>query len=179
MGKTSFLPVMIFALCALVFTSCRKDKDDVKPQGGGSIVGKWQYSDAKIVDVQWTVSMPNDVKKMMEDELKRIAAINFAYMECTASGKMDFGPGYYVDTYVVDGNNITIYESGTVFYGTYQVTGNRLQLNIDFAKTIPEYKQFCNVFIVGVIFNRIGDSTRAPLVLEQQKGVWHTLVFDF
>lgn len=178
---------LIIALFAgFTFTSCDKDDDDNDNDGSGNgegnIVGIWKYSDVELVDIRWGVAMPSEYKKMMEEMMKEEMADAFATMECTSSGKMDFGAGYYVDTYVLDGNKITIYEAGATFYGTYSVTGNKLQINLDLVKSMPEIAEMCDAFIVGLIFTRIGNSTRSASVVEvspvlkEEKGILQTLV---
>jgi len=139
------------------FTGCEKENKEKS----GDIVGIWEYTGAKIVEVDWIIQLTAAQKKQVENSLIADMGKSFGVMECTSNGKMDFGAGYYQDTYKLDGNKITIYEDGDTFYGTYSVIGNTLQLDLDFVKSDPDLKEYCRTLVVGLTFTRIDDSLRS------------------
>jgi len=140
-------------------------------RGGGNIVGVWKYYETKIVDIKWAISLSNSEKKEVENVILKVFDNFFPLMECTASGKMDFGEGYYVDTYIVNGEKITIHEHTNTYTGTYSVTGDKLQLNLDFAQFDPDLGELFDTLVLGLIFIRIGDSTRSAHILNDPSDI--------
>ena len=160
MLKQSFLKNWVFVMtlfAGFTFTGCEKENKEK----GGDIVGIWEYTGARIVEVDWVIQMSATQKKQVEDAFIADLGELFGVMECTSNGKMDYGAGYYQNTYKLDGNKITIYEDGDTFYGTYSVKGNTLQLDLDFVKSDPDLKEYCRTLVVGLTFTRIGDSLRS------------------
>ena len=167
--KKNLLYLSMLLLVAMFCVGCDKDKDDDKKSSGGSIVGKWTYKDAKVIEfkilnenVPFTAAEERELAESMAGLFE-----DAGYIEFTANGRCLIESSYYYDnTYQLDGNKIVMIEQGLKYRGTYSIDGNYLHWNWDMLNSdIPDMELFKDLgvtsFIIGFTFTRYGASSRS------------------
>jgi hypothetical protein len=165
-AKIFYLILMAMTL-SLTFAACDKDDDDDNngEASGGSIVGRWTYSDLKIVDLKVNNQPVSSTQlKQLENELRKEFdgddMLFGGVIEFTSDGKAYAFDGSSYATYAIKGNNLTITEGDELISLAYSVTGNQLQLNMDMFQLADadDLKELQSVgitaYAVGFIFVR-------------------------